>query len=194
LPARAPLFVATGRFGKEKNYPFLVRVAQNVPETHFAIGGDGELLLQVRELALVGGVADRFHLLGRIERPDIAHLLRAATGFVHASLFEGHSNSILEAMHEGLPIIANDVETIREAVEDERGEPAALLRPANDVDAWSTAVCRVRDDRAFADELGARARALVNRRFTLEAMVESFENLLLSLQGSKDAGWRRAAA
>jgi glycosyltransferase involved in cell wall biosynthesis len=195
LPKEPPLFVATGRFGREKNYPFLVRVAQNVPESHFAIAGDGELLSAVHEMALAVGIGDRFHLLGGVARSEIPHLLRSADGFVHASLFEGHSNSILEAMHERLPIVANDVDTIREAVVDDSGNPVAQLCPANDVEAWTQAIARILKDSAFAKESGARGRALVERRFTLDAMVDSFETLLLALEnGKSEAEWRRAAA
>jgi len=195
LPTNAFLCVATGRFVREKNYPFLVEVARRVPGAHFAIGGNGPLLPAVREAAAQAGVGDRFYFLGQLERGQIPNLLRAADAFVHASLFEGHSNSILEAMHEGLPVVANDIDTIRESVIDEVGEPTTLLCPVNDAENWAKALVLLRDDRAAGEALARRALALVDRRFTLTAMVDAFESLLLSLESrSTQTAWKGAAA
>lgn len=181
LPQDAFIFAACGRFGPQKNYPFLIEVARRVPSVHFAFAGDGQLLPATRALAHRLGVADRVHFLGSLQRTDIPQLLRAADAFVHPSLFEGHSNSILEAMSEGLAVVANNVDTIREAVEDENGELTAVLCKPNEADDWAQALSRLRDNPAAARETGDRARDLVQRRFTLDRMVDSFETLLQSL-------------
>jgi glycosyltransferase involved in cell wall biosynthesis len=59
------------------------------------------------------GAEDRIHMLGSLPHDRVKDLLRAADCFVQTSLFEGQSNSILEAMHEGLPIICSDIPTQR---------------------------------------------------------------------------------
>jgi glycosyltransferase involved in cell wall biosynthesis len=194
LPKDSFVFAASGRFGPQKNYPFLVKVAQRVPDAHFAFAGDGEQMPQTRELAHRLGISERTHFLGSLPRTDIPHLLRAADAFVHPSLFEGHSNSILEALNEGLAVVANDVATIRETLEDENGQLAALLCDPN-VDDWARALSRLRDDPALVRRFGEQGYALVQRRFTLNAMVDSFEAILLSLaKGTPSDASKRAAA
>jgi glycosyltransferase involved in cell wall biosynthesis len=112
----------------------------------------------------------------------VTDLLRAADGFVQTSLFEGQSNSILEAMHEGLPIICSDIPMQRETVCEENGEPAALLVPLLEFEAWRDAFLRLRDEPDFAQETGARARALVSRYFTLDRMIDGFEATIMETE------------
>ncbi len=122
---------------------------------------------------------DRIHFLGSISHSRVMDLLRAADGFIQTSLFEGQSNSILEAMHEGLPIVCSDIPMQRETLCEADGEDAGLLVPLEEFDAWREALIRVRDDGALAAGLGARARALVKRRFTLDRMIDGFETAIL---------------
>ena len=100
---------------------------------------------------------DRIHFLGSLAHDRVTDLLRAADGFIQTSLFEGQSNSILEAMHEGMPIICSDIPMQRETVCTENGDTAAMLVPLDEFEGWRNAVLRLRDDRDFAQELGARA-------------------------------------
>ncbi|HJT42744.1 MAG TPA: glycosyltransferase family 4 protein [Rhizomicrobium sp.] len=182
VPDNYPLLVATGRFVPQKNYDLMVRVIATTPRIRLAIAGDGPLRDAAESLAQDLGADDRIHFLGSLPHDRIADLLRAADGFVQTSLFEGQSNSVLEAMHEGLPIICSDIPMQRETVCEENGDAAALLVPLEDFEAWRTAFLHLRDDRAFAEETGARAKALVSRCFTLNRMIDGFETAILETE------------
>ena len=179
LPPDLPLFAATGRFNPQKNYSLMVRAVAATKGIRLAIAGDGLLRAEAEELARTLGAADRIHFLGNISHSRVCDLLRASDGFIQTSLYEGQSNSTLEAMHEGLPIICSDIVMQRETVCEDGAEPAALLVPLADFTAWIGALEQLRDDRAFADLLGRRAKALVEKRFTLQRMIDGFEQVLI---------------
>jgi hypothetical protein len=185
IPQDYPLLAASGRFEPQKNYDLMVRVMATTPRMRLAIAGDGRLRGVNEALARDLGADDRIHFLGNLPHARIRDFLRAADGFVQTSLFEGQSNSILEAMHEGLPIICSDIPMQRETLCEENGEPAAMLVPLDDFEAWRGALIRLRDETGLAERLGAQARALVSRRFTLDRMIDGFEAIILGEEKQK---------
>jgi glycosyltransferase involved in cell wall biosynthesis len=163
----------------------MVRVMATTPRMRLAIAGDGRLYAAAVALAKDLDTDNRIHFLGSLPHARIKDFLRAADGFVQTSLFEGQSNSILEAMHEGLPIICSDIPMQRETLCEESGEPAAMLVPLDDFEAWREAFLRLRDDTPFSRKLGMRARLLVSRSFSLDRMIEGFETIILSREDRK---------
>jgi len=189
IPRGMPLFVASGRFVPQKNYDLMVRVAATAPNVRLAIAGDGPLRQAAKTLAQDMKAEDRIHFLGALPHRRVMDLLRAADGFVQTSLFEGQSNSTLEAMHEGLPIISSDITMQRETLCGENGEPAALLIALDDFDGWRSAFLRLRDEPDFGAQLGAQAKHLVSRRFGLSRMIDGFEEAIVRpkvLQAEKE--------
>lgn len=178
IPPDMPLLVASGRFVPQKNYDLMVRVLATAPNMRLAIAGDGSLRQAAQLVARDMGAGDRIHFLGALPHRRMADLLRAGDGFVQTSLFEGQSNSTLEAMHEGLPIVCSDIPMQRETLCEEDCEPAALLVSLDDFDAWRQAFLRLRDDPDFAARMGARAKDLVTRRFALDRMTDGFEEAI----------------
>ncbi|HJR55823.1 MAG TPA: glycosyltransferase family 4 protein [Rhizomicrobium sp.] len=179
IPPDFPLVVGTGRFVPQKNYDLMIRVMATTPRLRLAIAGDGPLHASAEALAQDLCAGDRIHFLGALAHDRVADLLRASDGFIQTSLFEGQSNSTLEAMHEGLPIVCSDIPMQRETVCEENGDSTALLVPLDDFEGWREALLHLRDEPEAAAELGARARALVSRRFTLQRMIDGFENVIL---------------
>ncbi|WP_461395510.1 glycosyltransferase, partial [Deferrisoma sp.] len=109
----------------------------------------------------------------------VPEILRALDLFVLPSRNEGISNTILEAMATGLPVLATAVGGNPELVESgvtgtlvPPGDPAALARA---LEAYAAA-----PERRAAEGAAARTRAL--ERFSIPAMVEGYE-----------AVWRRVA-
>jgi glycosyltransferase involved in cell wall biosynthesis len=185
LPDSYPLLVATGRFVPQKNYDLMVRVLATTPRIRLAIAGDGPLRAAAQALADDLGAKDRIHFLGSLAHDRVTDLLHAGDGFIQTSLFEGQSNSILEAMHEGMAIVCSDIPMQRETVCEENEDAAALLVPLDDFEGWRNAVLRLRDDSMFAQGLGARANALVSRRFTLAKMIDGFEATIMEMETQK---------
>lgn len=185
LPDTYPLMVATGRFVPQKNYDLMVRAMATTPRLRLAIAGDGPLHAASQALARDLGAEDRIHFLGSLAHDRVIDLLRAADGFAQTSLFEGQSNSTLEAMHEGLPIVCSDIPMQRETVCEDNGDAVALLVPLDDFEGWRNAFLRLRDEQDFAAELGLRAKALVSRNFTLDRMIDGFETTIMETEMQK---------
>lgn len=117
----------------------------------------------MKALAHELGLANRLTILDAVEDRVLAGLYRDASALCMPSVAEGFGLPALEAMAEALPVIATDLEVVREVV----GE-AGLLVPPGDVDALARALERILAD----DVLRPRLRqAGLERaaRFTWEA-------------------------
>lgn len=131
--------------------------------------GDGPLLGEVQKILDEAGVADLAWLPGK--RDDVPDILRGLDGFVLPSLAEGISNTILEAMATGLPVLATDVGGNAElVVQDETGE----LVPAAQVEAMAAALLRQYSNPVLAAAMGRAGRVRVEQLFSMESMVNAY--------------------
>ena len=137
----------------------------------------GEGPLRERALAILAnaGCADLAWLPG--ERADMPEVMRGLDAFVLPSLAEGISNTILEAMATGLPVLATNVGGNPDLVEE--GVTGHLL-PAEPA-AMAAALERWADAPDDAAAMGRAARLRVEREFSLEAMVAAYDRLYVSL-------------
>jgi glycosyltransferase involved in cell wall biosynthesis len=179
LPLAGFVFVAVGRMCAQKNYFFLLEAFAHTANSYLAIAGDGEQGPEIRAVARRLNLEDRVFFLGHVQRQLVPDVLRAADAFVSPSLFEGQSNAVLEAMHEGLPILASDIPEQRETIVDEvTGEEAGLLASISDTAIWAEHLQRLTDDADLRRRLAASGQKMVARRFTLDRMIDGFEQTL----------------
>jgi glycosyltransferase involved in cell wall biosynthesis len=128
--------------------------------------GRGTLEDAVRERARALGVSGILDLPGYI--PFGCGLLqryRGAHVLLHTALTEGLPQVLLEAQASGLPVVATDVGSVRQALD---GGAAGLVVPAGDKDALAEAVLRVVDDPKLRTRLVERGLDLARGR-TLES-------------------------
>jgi sugar transferase (PEP-CTERM/EpsH1 system associated) len=131
--------------------------------------GDGALRADVRQVLERAGVADRVWFAG--ERDDVPDIMRGLDCFVLPSLAEGVSNTILEAMATGLPVIATRVGGNSELIES--GMTGTLVAPANS-DALARAMLGYFHDRGAARRHAKAAYRVVEARFSLTRMVSDY--------------------
>ena len=134
--------------------------------------GDGPLKIQSQSLLEKAGLSERAWLPG--ERNDVAEILRGLDGFVLPSLAEGVSNTILEAMASGLPVIATDVGGNRELID--AGTTGELV-PVSDVEAMANRIVEYACNRERAQRAGQAGRTAVEQKYSLTAMVEQYQGL-----------------
>jgi sugar transferase (PEP-CTERM/EpsH1 system associated) len=131
--------------------------------------GDGPLREEALALLRSAGAELLAWLPG--ERNDIHEILRSMDLFVLPSLREGISNTILEAMASGLPVVATRVGGSPELVDD--GETGMLV-PESDPVAMGHAIRRYVIDAEKARADGAAGRRKAAKRFSVNAMVNSY--------------------
>jgi glycosyltransferase involved in cell wall biosynthesis len=118
--------------------------------------------LQIQQRVIVRGTV-----------PDIASFLSTLDVAVLCSHSEGLSNSVLEYMAAGRPIVATNVGGNNELIED---GIHGLLVPAGHSEALARAVDLLLKDRAMAARLGTAARARAEQTYSLAAMVRRHES------------------
>ncbi|MBE2258391.1 MAG: TIGR03088 family PEP-CTERM/XrtA system glycosyltransferase [Rhodobacteraceae bacterium] len=142
--------------------------------------GDGPLRAKAQAMLEQAGVANLAWLPG--QRNDVPEILRGLDCFVLPSLAEGVSNTILEAMASGLPVIATDVGGNGELVEAARtGE----LVPVADAALMAQAIAAWAIDRQRAHLAGVAGRAVAEQRFSMAAMSQRYQELYDDLLRSK---------
>jgi sugar transferase (PEP-CTERM/EpsH1 system associated) len=138
--------------------------------------GEGKLRTDVEAILTAAGMRELAWLPG--ERHDVPELLRGLDAFVLPSRAEGVSNTILEAMATGLPIVATNVGANAELVVD--GVTGTIVEPS-DSDALATAMLAYFADRDRSRAHASAARARVEQRFCLERMIERYHRLYSAL-------------
>lgn len=167
-----------GRMQTVKAQPLLARAfvmaLQRRPDLRdrlrLVMVGDGPLRAECEQVLQQAGLSDLAWLPG--ERSDVPAVMRGLDLFVLPSLAEGISNTILEAMACGLPVVATDVGGNADLVEDGR---TGQIVPAGDVPALADALCRWADRETDRRAAGAAGRARVEAQFSLPAMVAAYE-------------------
>ncbi|WP_374434130.1 TIGR03088 family PEP-CTERM/XrtA system glycosyltransferase [Inhella sp.] len=134
--------------------------------------GDGPLRAQCAELLQSADMAHLAWLPG--ERRDVPQLLQGMDAFVLPSLGEGISNTILEAMATGLPVLAAAVGGNPELVQ---ADHTGALVPAGDVAAFAGVMAAWAREPQTAQALGVAARLRAEQQFSLGTMVQTYDAL-----------------
>jgi glycosyltransferase involved in cell wall biosynthesis len=127
LPPETPLVLSVGRLVPVKNPALAIEAVAAVPEAALVFVGEGPLLGELQEQARSAGVEDRVISAGL--REDARALIGAADVVLLTSRGEGLPLVALEALAAGVPLVATDVQGVRELLTD--GEDALLVPPEN---------------------------------------------------------------
>lgn len=177
-----------GRMQSVKAQPVLARAFVEVlrrqpqwrPRLRLVLVGDGPLRDECAAVLRDAGMSELAWLPG--ERGDVPDVMRGLDCFVLPSLVEGISNTILEAMSSGLPVLATDVGGNRDLID--VGLSGEIV-PPGDVGALADAIESLAGDPARARAMGRAGREAVERRFSLPAMVTAYERVYDSVLGRR---------
>jgi glycosyltransferase involved in cell wall biosynthesis len=151
----------------------LIVVGPDMPGHHMDVGP------AVREYVAEHRMQEGVILYGR--REDIPRLLRAADLFIQPSHYEAFSNSVIEAMATGLPLVASQVGGMMDCLVD--GVNALLCKPASPA-ALAMQIRRLLDDQRLRAELGREARATVERDYDESLIFAKFARLFRESAGA----------
>lgn len=156
------------RLSREKNIHLLLDAFEDFSndndEYSLEIYGDGILKFELESYSKTLSSADRIHFYPFSE--DIHSKIHKASMFVSSSDYEGMSNSMLEAMAIGLPVICTDcpIGGARAVITDHEN---GILVPVNDKIAMSNALRELADDVKLSKKIGrnaAKIRGILNEQ------------------------------
>lgn len=158
-----PYISAVGRLTPEKGFHLLIEAfGRSGVMTHdLLIGGSGPQETELRSLIKRRGLTGRVHLVGRLDRGEVASLHAGADVFVLSSLAdEGFPLACVEGMASGRAVVATRSGGVPEVMID--GENG-LLVDKGDVQQLATAIGRLCNDPDLRSRLGAAAAATATR-------------------------------
>lgn len=179
------LLGTVGRMQTVKDQPMLVRsfvralelAPQLRNKLRLVLVGEGPLRAECQQLLDSYGLSDLAWLPG--ERSDVPEIMRGLDCFALPSLAEGISNTILEAMASGLPVIATQVGGSADLID--RGVSGELV-PASDVESMAVQIVRLASNPLMAQRMGGSGRERIENLFSMKAMVKTYlttyDNLL----------------
>jgi L-malate glycosyltransferase len=149
------------------------RTREAIPDSAFILAGEGEQTANLRKLAADLNLADNAFFIGRCSR--VADLLAISDVCVLSSKgVEGFSNSILEYMAAGRPVVATDVGGAREAVVE--GETGHIVAP-EDFQTMAKRLISLMQQPEKARRMGEQGRRRVLEHFSCEVQLKRVEDL-----------------
>jgi glycosyltransferase involved in cell wall biosynthesis len=176
LPTGITLLGSAARLHPGKNLSAAIRLLTFDCDWHLALVGQGSEGDNLVRLARALGVLHRVHFLGELPFDRIGTFLRSLDVFVFPSLAETFGLAAVEAAQAGVPVVANDLEILREVLAVD-GEPCAAFVNACDPDAFANVVRTVLADKEARAVLISRARSLADR-YSLDAMIRQYADLI----------------
>jgi glycosyltransferase involved in cell wall biosynthesis len=174
IPDRAVVIAFHGVLQERKRVNLLLRAVAGLPRgagVHLLVVGKGPEEGRLRAEAATLGLAATF--TGK--RPDIPELLSAVDIYVHLSISEGFSNSVVEALACGLPVIASDTTSHPEQIDPGRtGLLVSVSGHSTVTDALNTLI----NDTSSRSEMGKAARLAAERRFDRRTMINRYQEVL----------------
>jgi glycosyltransferase involved in cell wall biosynthesis len=171
LPQQSTLVIYAGRLVPEKRVDHLLEIWKDIralfPSAHLLIVGEGEEQDRLKSMH-----RDGVQFTGRVQ--DAVPFLQASDLFVLPSSTEGLSNSMLEAMSCGLPVLATKVGGAPDVIE--HGVSGWLI-PPEDVEALKQGLEMLLGERALRFSLGSSARQRILSGFSLDSVARRLAGL-----------------
>lgn len=166
-----------GRLVKQKGQAFLVEVAKMLKQRglpfQLLIAGTGPLENELRLLAKKNNLEDEIRFIGFLN--DVKSFLHSIDIFVFPSLWEGFGNAMVEAMIEKKPVVAFNLTSNPYIVLD---GSMGILTDYPDVGQFTEAIIRLAGNKELRETLGENARKSIERRFSMDKIIQEWESLL----------------
>jgi glycosyltransferase involved in cell wall biosynthesis len=184
LHSQTPVAGIVAALRPEKNHEMFLRVAglvhDRLPAAKFLIVGDGPERADLESLARELGVAEAVKFLGT--RSDVPEVLSLMDVVLLTSHNEANPICLLEAMACGKPVVATRVGSVAETVLS--GLSGCLVDP-NDSQGMADRVLELLGNRDRAAEMGVAGRNHVAARWSVDRMVQGYEDLIVEVYTRK---------
>lgn len=177
INAREKTIVTFGRLVREKNFSLLINSFELFSATHpdfkLIIYGDGYEKQYIENIVSSKCLNNKVWIYPASE--DVHKSILNASMYISSSDFEGLSNSMIEAMAIGLPVVCTDCPCggakmlIRDGIN-------GILVPVRDSKAMCKAMCKIVEDRILAERLSIEAQK-IREELALPVIASQWERL-----------------
>ncbi|MBZ5695433.1 MAG: glycosyltransferase [Acidobacteriia bacterium] len=190
IPEGRVVVGSVGRLVPIKDHATLLRAAEALlrqgKDMQVLLVGDGPESAKLKESAAASpALAGRVTFTGASD--CVPELLSAMDVFVLPSICEGMSNTLLEAMASGLPVVATRTGGNPELVED--GQSGCLFSP-RDAEGLAHVLGQLTEDASNRRKFGKAARDRAVEQFSLTGMMQRYRDLYLELASRRGSGKR----
>lgn len=181
-----------GQLYKGKGMEMIVKIGARLDDRFriYVIGGFPEDVKYWREIIRIKGLDNRIQLLGLVDHKQVSGFLKRMDCLVlpnqpKVSVYGGNGDigkytsplKLFEYMNAGKPIIASDLEVLKEVLSHGRN---AILCPFDDVDAWCSAIELCHGDIRYSKELSEAAITDLSEKYTWNIRAKSIINEFFS--------------
>lgn len=171
---------SVGRLTKQKGFEYLLsafkRVNEEFSHSKLVIVGAGKLEYKLKQQAKDLNLGDNVIFTGK--RKDVYGILKIFDVFVMASLWEGMSHALLEAMSAKLPIVATNVSGTEEVVEN---NITGFLIKSRDIENLNEGMIRLLRDEGMRENFGEMGYRKIKQEFDIEVISRNYQEVYLGL-------------
>lgn len=167
--------ITVGRFDPQKDYETLIAGVALLERNDFrlSIVGYGSLEGQIRNWVKEYGIEKKSDIY--IKPNNVFELEQNADIYLSTSLFEGTSNSIMEALNWSLPVVATNVgDNDHLVIDGENG----FLHPIGDVNGIAASLCRLLDSSDLRNKMGQKSNQILRESYSLELFERRYMDLI----------------
>ncbi|AYE52410.1 glycosyltransferase family 4 protein [Priestia megaterium NCT-2] len=150
------------------------RVAEVNPDVKLVFYGDGNDMRKIKDMVDELNLTDRVVFLGKVN--NILDVIQSSRLYVSTSDYEGISNSLIEAMSIGLPVVSTDCSPggARMLIENEVN---GILVPTGDAEMIAKSIIFLLKNSEVADGLGEKAQMIIDR-FNPEKIIKLWDDYI----------------
>ena len=182
IKADAVMVGSVGRLEHVKGYDILIDAFGQIPDKNaqLVLIGDGSEKESLKNLVKHRRIENRVHFVGH--QNDVSNWLAALDIYVNSSRSEGMSQSIVEAMSIGLPIVASDVGDAKRMLLREPKSSGVICDP-NEPSAMTQVIQSLVADTTLRNELGRNSLACHRNYYTESIFNHSFREMYEQVVG-----------
>ena len=173
--------ICVGRLVSQKNLSGLLNAWAKArcsfsEEWNLIIVGDGPMRLELEAIVKEINLIESVLIVGM--KCNIAQWMAASDIYISASNAEGMSNTLLEAMSSGLPVVVTRVSGVNELVE---AHGSGIVVDVGDMEGLANALVRLTGDLLLRKKMGRQGRHVTQQHFSNEIIVDKYEALYQQL-------------
>lgn len=179
LDRKTKFITFVGQLEKRKGIKFLLEAWKSINEKHsdtvLLLIGKGPMQGFIEDFINSNNLNSQVKLLGF--RNDIPSILLQSYLLTLPSLYEGFGYVLVEAMAARIPTVSTNVSSIPEIVQDKL---TGLLVPIENPQKIAEAISYLLNHPDEVKEMGLRGREVVEKKFTINLMIDKFEQVFLN--------------